>query len=66
MMKKKSMSGVRSGFCGVLAVLMFFALAVRVESVELVVHAGGSARDDVPVSWDLGDRYADSKSFSLW
>ena len=64
-MKKSSIRGVRAGWCGALFVSLFL-FAARVESVELVVHAGDNARGAVPVSWGLGKLYGDSKSFSLW
>ena len=65
MMKKFSTYGFRACRPGALFVSLLLA-AARVESVELVVHAGGGERGAVPVSWDLGDRYSGSKSFSLW
>ncbi len=65
MMKKFSIRGARAGWCGALFVSLFL-FAARVESVELVVHAGDNARGAVPVSWGLGELSCDSKSFSLW
>ena len=65
MMKKFSIRGVRGGWCGALFVSLLL-VAARVESVELVVHAGDNAHGEVPVSWELGKLYGDSKDFSLW
>ena len=64
-MKKFLIRGVRASWCGALFVSLFL-VTVRVESVELVVRAGANARGAVPVSWELGKLYGDSKNFSLW